>query len=91
MLPATLRNVEPKIAGQMLEVVEGQTSIHLKDQYLTEEMRGMIVKVPSLISVAPLFFVNPASCQKAQMSTSGQRILELYLLKPLILSKERGS
>ncbi|HEX2522301.1 MAG TPA: hypothetical protein VHP35_09255, partial [Terriglobia bacterium] len=52
MLPVTVRNVEPEIAGQMLEVAEGETSIqrseiNLKNQYLTEEMRGMIFKVPS--------------------------------------------
>ena len=63
MLPVTLRNVEPKIAGQMLEVAEGQTTIqhsdiNTKDQYLTEEMRGMIFRVPTDRPTQILYWLN---------------------------------
>ena len=63
LLPVTVRNVEPTIAGQMLEVEEGQSSIqhsdiNQKDQYLTEEMRGMIYKVPSDRPTQILYWLN---------------------------------
>jgi uncharacterized protein YfaS (alpha-2-macroglobulin family) len=63
MLPVTLRNVEPKLAGQVLEVAEGQTSIqhsdiNTKDQYLTEEMRGMIFRVPTNRPTQILYWLN---------------------------------
>lgn len=52
MLPVTLRNVEPEIAGKMLELVEGQPTLNHSEiirehDYLTEQMRGMIYRVPS--------------------------------------------
>ncbi len=63
LLPVTVRNVEPTIAGQMLEVEEGQSSIqhsdiNTKDQYLTEEMRGMIFKVPTDRPTQMLYWLN---------------------------------
>ncbi|MFN8006004.1 MAG: hypothetical protein U0V70_03020 [Terriglobia bacterium] len=49
LLPVTVRNVEPKIGGQILEVEEGKktiqhSDINQKNQYLSEEMRGMTAK-----------------------------------------------
>ena len=63
LLPVTVRNVEPNIAGQMVEVEEGHSSIqrsdiNLKDQYLTEEMRGMIFKVPLDRPTQILYWLN---------------------------------
>jgi uncharacterized protein YfaS (alpha-2-macroglobulin family) len=55
LLPVTLRNVEPQIAGKTLELQEGQPTINhveilhddeIKD-YLTNEMKGSIYRVPS--------------------------------------------
>ena len=63
LLPVTVRNVEPEIAGQMLGVEEGQTSIEhaeidSKDAYLTEEMRGMMFRVPSDRPTQILYWLN---------------------------------
>ncbi len=63
MLPVTLRNIEPKIAGQMLEIAEGQASIQHSDintrnQYLSEEMRGMIFRVPTDRPTQILYWLN---------------------------------
>lgn len=63
MLPVTLRNVEPAIAGRMMEVAEGESTIRhadviRKDDYLTEEMRGMIYRVPSDRSTQMLYWIQ---------------------------------
>jgi len=63
LLPVTLRNVEPEIAGKMLGVEEGQTSIehseiNQKNAYLSEEMRAMMFKVPTDRPTQILYWLN---------------------------------
>ncbi len=65
LLPVTLRNVEPSIAGRMMEVVEGQENIDPprellidKDGRVRAELQGKIYKVPANMANEMLFWIK---------------------------------
>ncbi|MGA2262988.1 MAG: alpha-2-macroglobulin, partial [Acidobacteriota bacterium] len=68
LLPLTLRNVEPSIAGRMMEVVEGQENIDPprelvinEDERVRSKLQGKIFKVPANTANEMLFWIKKVS------------------------------
>ena len=65
LLPVTLRNVEPSVAGQMMEVEEGRENIDPPrelalgiDQQVRSKIQGKIFKVPANTANEMLFWIK---------------------------------
>jgi alpha-2-macroglobulin len=70
LLPVTLRNVEPAVAGRMLEVQEGQENIDPPrelalrfDEQVQGKIQGKIYRVPANTAHEMLFWINKVEKQ----------------------------
>jgi len=68
LLPVTLRNVEPAVAGRMMGVVEGQENIDPprelilgEDERVQAKMQGKVFKVPAETANEMLFWIKKVS------------------------------
>jgi alpha-2-macroglobulin len=72
LLPVTLRNVEPAVAGRMMELKEGQENIDPprvialhKDAQVQGEIQGKIYKVPANTANEMLFWIKKVKSQSS--------------------------